>query len=192
MTPWPRRHLPSAVQRRCQITRVACCSAGGQLQEGADRYQVHVVTDIERPAGGRGRAELASGIPLNSATSQMICPDATTITHVTASSGEPLDLGRLQRVCSRAHHRAIMVRDGARCRAPGCGARHCDICRLRAWEHDGPTAIDNGAYICRRHHRAIHRGDIVVSGSANATLSFSRRDGTLIARPRLGPTRPGC
>ena len=58
----------------------------------------------------------------------------------------------------------MIVRDGT-CVFPWCGrnARHCDLDHVIPYNHDhpeqgGPTATDNLAPLCRRHHRLKTRG----------------------------------
>lgn len=47
-----------------------------------------------------------------------------------------------------------------RCMAPGCGmpATRCEIDHTLAWEHGGPTSIENLAPICKGHHTVKHHG----------------------------------
>ncbi|KQZ84541.1 HNH endonuclease [Microbacterium sp. Root166] len=47
-----------------------------------------------------------------------------------------------------------------RCMAPGCGipAARCEIDHTIAWEHGGPTALDNLAPLCKGHHTIKHHG----------------------------------
>ena len=58
----------------------------------------------------------------------------------------------------------VIIRDGT-CVFPWCGrnARHCDIDHVIPYNHDhpelgGPTATDNLAPLCRRHHRLKTHG----------------------------------
>ncbi|KQZ83263.1 HNH endonuclease [Microbacterium sp. Root166] len=47
-----------------------------------------------------------------------------------------------------------------RCMAPGCGipAARCEIDHTIAWEHGGPTALENLAPLCKGHHTIEHHG----------------------------------
>jgi hypothetical protein len=58
---------------------------------------------------------------------------------------------------SRSQRRAMAARDG-HCVFPSCTRppRHCDAHHLKPREHHGPTRTDNGALLCRFHHRLIH------------------------------------
>jgi hypothetical protein len=51
----------------------------------------------------------------------------------------------------------IAARDSG-CRWPGCTApvHWCDVHHVQYWEHGGPTDVDNGVLLCRRHHRKLH------------------------------------
>lgn len=72
--------------------------------------------------------------------------------------GNPLDLGREQRLFSTRQRVALAARDGG-CRWPGCQrpasyceSHHCD----HFVEHEGRTDIDRGILLCRWHHLLLH------------------------------------
>ena len=58
-----------------------------------------------------------------------------------------------------AIRRALNARD-ARCRFPGCTARHCDAHHITHWADGGGTSLDNLLLLCRRHHRLVHEGGL--------------------------------
>lgn len=74
------------------------------------------------------------------------------------ADGNPLELGREQRLFSRTQRVMLAIRDGG-CRWPGCTrpasyteAHHCDH-----WGADhGRTDIDRGILLCRHHHMLLH------------------------------------
>lgn len=72
--------------------------------------------------------------------------------------GNPLDVGREQRLFQPRQRLALAVRDGGcvwqGCRVPAsyCEAHHCD----HWWEHGGRTDIDRGVLLCRFHHMLLH------------------------------------
>src|SRR5439155_24426435 len=94
---------------------------------GADRYTVHVVANLEALAGAAGRAELLDGSPISIETLRRISCDSALVRHVLKGKSEPLHLGRRTSVWSAAQRRAIIVRDGGKCRLPGCELRSCDV-----------------------------------------------------------------
>lgn len=74
------------------------------------------------------------------------------------SCGNPLDVGREQRLFTAKQRVALAVRDGGcmfpECRVPAsyCEAHHCDH-----WHGDlGLTDIDRGILLCRHHHMLLH------------------------------------
>ena len=82
------------------------------------------------------------------------------------ATGQALDVGRAHRRFTPRQNRALAVRDGG-CMFPGCdrGVRWTEAHHLHHWEHHGPTNLDNGLLLCRRHHTLIH----TKAGRSNAT-----------------------
>lgn len=77
------------------------------------------------------------------------------------SCGNPLDVGREQRLFTVKQRVALAVRDGGcmfpECRVPAsyCEAHHCDH-----WHEDlGLTDIDRGILLCRHHHMLLHNNE---------------------------------
>ena len=84
------------------------------------------------------------------------------------TDGVPVSVGRSQRVVPRRTRRLVLDRDRG-CRVPGCGAtRGLDVHHLWHWADGGPTDLDNLVTLCSRHHDALHRGDIAITGDPNA------------------------
>lgn len=74
--------------------------------------------------------------------------------------GNPLDLGREQRLFSPKQKIALSIRDGG-CRWRGCDrpASYCEAHHIDHWyEHYGRTDIDRGILLCRFHHMQLHHG----------------------------------
>ena len=87
-----------------------------------------------------------------------------------------LDLGRHHRVPNRALRRAVMQRDGGRCRFPGCSTRHrLHVHHITHWEHGGRTDRLNLLLLCPQHHRAVHKGGWTLTGNATHA-HFARPD----------------
>jgi hypothetical protein len=175
-----------AWQRRAdsfmEMVRVALAHAQGGHAMGADRYQLHVVTDV---AGTHPR--LIDGTPIDRTTLERIACDCSIVGHV-VNGGEVLSLGRKTRDWNTPQRRAITVRDGGRCRFPGCERRLGDLHHLKWWTKDGPTDIDNGLYMCGRHHDLIHKRAFSAHGDANHEVKFLRPDGSLVGT--TSPPRP--
>jgi hypothetical protein len=172
---WPARRADAFMD----MVRVALAHVGQGQAAGADRYMVHVVTHADT-----GVTTLVDGSPVDAAVAARMACDCSTVAHVVGDEGEVLYVGRKTRDWNTPQRRAITVRDGGRCRFPGCQHRWVDIHHLRWWSAGGPTDIDNGLLICPRHHTMLHRG-FSASGNANSTVTFHRPSGTL-----LGTTGP--
>ncbi|MCR2784502.1 MULTISPECIES: HNH endonuclease signature motif containing protein [unclassified Microbacterium] len=71
--------------------------------------------------------------------------------------GNPLDLGREQRLFSAKQRIAMAVRDGG-CMAPGCPvpASYCEAHHCNQWQRGGRTDVDEGILLCRFHHMLLH------------------------------------
>jgi len=154
------------------MVRTALAHAQEGHAAGADRYMVHVVVDAD------GRCELVDGTPIWRRQFERIACDSSSVAHLFRSS-EPLAIGRRAREWSTAQRRSISVRDGGRCRFPGCTARICDIHHLLPWEAGGATDVDNGALHCSYHHGRLHKG-WRVSGRASGELTYFTPYGNVI------------
>ena len=102
------------------------------------------------------------------------------------SGGAVLDVGRARRTVSGRLRTALEVRDGGRCRFPGCPSIRCDAHHIKHWSRGGETKLDNLVLLCRFHHRAVHeRGfQVAVVGDGRGTgprVVFWRPDGKEVA-----------
>jgi hypothetical protein len=160
------------------MVRTAMAHAHDGHAAGADRYMVHAVVDIATEDGAP-RTELVDGSPLRPETIDRMCCDASFVGQLFHKGTEPLALGRRSRTWNTAQRRAIAVRDGGRCRFPGCTWRITDVHHLHSWDDGGPTDVANGALACDSHHTLLHKG-FRAEGNANQTLTFRRPDGSVL------------
>ena len=76
-----------------------------------------------------------------------------------------------------ALRRAVLLRDQQRCRVPGCRhASYLDLHHIQLRSEGGRHDAENILSVCSSHHRAVHRGELVVAGTASAAL-FHHADG---------------
>ena len=63
-----------------------------------------------------------------------------------------------------ARQKAFVIGRDRTCRAPGCRrpARTCDLDHIMNWAYSRETSIANLIPLCRRHHRAKHKGQFQV------------------------------
>ncbi len=131
---------------------------GGVPITGGVRPQLNVTIPIELlTPGAPGAGTTDHGGVLSGEAVQRLSCDADVRWILTRGSTEVLDVGRTSYRWTRAQRRALVVRDGG-CRGPGCDRppAWCDAHHIQWWSQDGPTSLDNGLLLCRRHHRLVH------------------------------------
>ena len=81
-----------------------------------------------------------------------------------------------------ALRRTILARDHHRCRVPGCrNSAFVDLHHLHLRSEGGPNHPENLITLCGAHHRAAHRGQLLVDGTATAPR-FRHADGSSYGR----------
>lgn len=90
-----------------------------------------------------------------------------------------LPIRRANQTIPPAVRREVLVRDHHRCQVPGCRhATFVDVHHLRAREDGGGHEPGNLLTLCSAHHRACHRGDLLIGRLASGELNFRHPDGT--------------
>ncbi len=78
-----------------------------------------------------------------------------------------------------AVRRAVLARDHHRCRVPGCThATFVDVHHIRPRAEGGGHEPHNLITLCSAHHRAIHRGELIIEREGDGALAFRHADGT--------------
>jgi hypothetical protein len=130
--------------------------------------------------------QLVYGDGLSAATVRRLACDAKVIPLVLGTNSEPLDVGRSERLVTRAMRRALNARDRG-CVICGAPPIMCDAHHVTHWIDGGPTSIDNLALVCRRHHTDIHHGHWKIT-ITNGTVDVTRPQWAVAARtPRRRP-----
>ncbi|WP_166140362.1 HNH endonuclease signature motif containing protein [Nocardioides ochotonae] len=96
---------------------------------------------------------------------------------VLGGKGEVLDLGRSQRLFTRAQRRAMALRDGE-CRAEGCHipAPWCEAHHAGdPWAAGGRTDLADGLLLCSHHHHRAHDPRFAADRLADGGVRFHRR-----------------
>ena len=127
------------------------------------RPHVSAVVNVEELAGvtpdlvNELRTERRRHGHLSRATLERLLCDCEISRILTTTDGEILDVGRAHRTVTNTQWRALVARDG-HCQAPGCDRPpdHCEAHHIHAWEHGGPTDMNNLQLLCWAHHRALH------------------------------------
>jgi hypothetical protein len=155
--------LRTPTQRRADALVDVCrlALACDELPDnGGERPQVVVTTDLDVLRSQVGAARLDDGSLLSATEARLAACDATILPAVLGGAGQVLDLGRERRLFTGAVRRAVVLRDRG-CAFPSCDRppRWCDVHHCQHWVDGGPTCLDNAVMLCRHHHRVIHRGE---------------------------------
>lgn len=129
---------------------------------GTRQAAVRVVVTADALAtaetGGAGVAHTEDGLhPLPAWLAVKQVCESGTRTLVIDEDGEPLRLGREQRLYSPAQRIALAVRDGG-CRWTRCDrpASMCEAHHIDPYSAGGSTDVDRGILLCRFHHMQLH------------------------------------
>ncbi|WP_344111036.1 HNH endonuclease signature motif containing protein [Nocardioides humi] len=151
----------------------------GLPEHGGDATTVMVTISLEQL-----RAELATaGIltpggdeSVSAAQARRVACQASIIPVVLGGDAEILDVGRAQRLFTRAQRRALRLRD-RRCRAEGCTvpATWTEAHHLRPWSEGGPTDLANAINLCAHHHHRIHDRSYEHRLLSSGDVRFHRR-----------------
>ncbi|MEV6268755.1 DUF222 domain-containing protein [Kribbella sp. NPDC051936] len=137
----------------------AAAGTGGRVAGYGAKATITVTIDLEdlkaATADAIGRTVYSGG--LSAATIRRLACDANIIPLVLGSNSEPLDVGRRERLITKAMRRALDARDRG-CVVCGAPPVMCDAHHLISWIDGGDTKVSNLALLCRRHHVDLHRG----------------------------------
>jgi hypothetical protein len=85
---------------------------------------------------------------------------------------EVLDVGRSERLATPRQAKAISLRQGGICAAPGCWHPIAHNHHLTWWSQGGRTDLDNLIGLCRKCHTLVHSGRLKLArGSPHQTLA---------------------
>lgn len=96
--------------------------------------------------------------------------------------------GRLRRLASPAQVKALLLRDGRHCQAPGCGRTgFLQAHHVVFWSRGGPTDLDNLILLCSGCHTLVHLGRLEVRALGRQRFEFRLpgRESPLPAAPPI-------
>jgi hypothetical protein len=99
--------------------------------------------------------------------------------HVGARASRSAVSARATQSIPPATRRLVLRRDGGRCVVPGC--RHgvfLDVHHLAPRAEGGGHDANELIVLCAAHHRALHRGQLIVEGRVATGLVFRHADGS--------------
>lgn len=185
---------------RAQLSAVALvglvCGARSESTVPA-RVVVHVDFDAIDGVDGAPRfGEYSDSRPVPVETTRRHACDAEILPVVLSGDGLPLDVGRAQRLATKAQRLALrsMYRT---CAIDGCSTNfdRCEIHHSLEWTaHRGPTDLEHLMPLCSYHHHRAHEGRWRLCLDADTRqLDVFLPDGTLYASSVpdiLGEPRP--
>jgi hypothetical protein len=135
----------------------AAADSSELLGSGGASITVHVTQTALSSRTGHGYVEGQADAISIETVERLACSGG--MTEVTfGADGQPLDLGREQRLYTRRQRRALAARDGG-CMAPGCDRppSWTEAHHIKHWARDGGrTDIADGILLCRHHHLLFH------------------------------------
>ena len=147
-----------AVDALVELVRIGS-TAGSDEVLGAHRpaIRVHVtLRDLDRRTGA-GELE-GQTAPVSIASVERLGCATGVVPILFDDGGQPLDVGRDQRLFTARQRIALAARDGG-CRFPGCDRppSWCEAHHIEHWYRDeGRTDVADGVLLCRHHHLLVH------------------------------------
>lgn len=147
----------------------------GPSDEGRASYQV-ALTVCGRCQRARQQAQ-GELIEVGSEVLEMASCDAQHLGHVDAHVG--VGPARAAQDIAPAVRRLVLRRDRGCCRVPSC--RHAtwvDVHHIAPREEGGGNEPESLVTLCGAHHRALHRGTLILERGTAGALLFRHADGT--------------
>ena len=189
-----RREAGSSLDDDASLLLLARQILGGPTDEGRAPYQIALLV-CEACGRGRqqGRGEL---IDVGSDIVEMAQCDAQHIGRIDSlvQDGEGEDQrhvdahvggvpGKARQDVPPAVRRHALRRDGGRCVVPGCRQSiFLDLHHVVLRSEGGDDIPDNLITVCGAHHRALHRGQLMIEGRVSSGLVFRHADGAAYDR----------
>lgn len=162
-----RRDTDEPLDDDAALLLMARAVLGGPADAGRSSYQI-AMTECERCRAGtqHGRGE---AVDVEPAIVEMAECDAQ---HVA-------DGKRASQTIPPATRRAVVRRDGGCCAVPGCrNAVYVDLHHVDPRAEGGGHDPEHLLLVCSAHHRAVHRGRLIVAGRASTGFTFQHADGS--------------
>ncbi len=178
---------------------LAGADADSSMMLGSGAPSVRVLVTARDLALGAGSGSLEAsvgrpdGVVVALPTVQRLLCGGTQTPILIGSTGQPLDVGRAQRLFTTRQRLALAARDGG-CRWPGCERppSWCEAHHIEHWQRDGGrTDVDVGILLCRHHHLLLHDQEwsIVLAGTGPDYELIPPESVDPMRRPRPMPSR---
>ena len=164
------------------VTHHARCQ--GAPSRGGEPVRLVVTVGLEQLVSGLGAATLVgSGETISAGQARRLACDAGILPMVLGGAGQPLDVGREQRLFTNAQRAALAQRDGG-CAFPACDRppSDCEAHHVRPWWDGGESNLANGILLCPHHHHLIEPNP-ATPPDRNWTITFDARGKPLFTAP---------
>ena len=150
------RTLP---QRRADaVERIFRHAVTCNSREGLPVATMVVRVSLDDLRSGLGVASI-DGVadPISAGAARILAADANLVPAVLGGRSEILDMGRAQRLFSRAQRLALIERDDG-CAWGGCSSppAYAEAHHLEWWSRGGTSDLSNGIMLCSFHHHRVH------------------------------------
>jgi hypothetical protein len=179
-------HSTAEERRAAALLEMARRATAADDHKPSARPLLIIKADLEALEAKAGRAAITDdGTVITGEALRRLACDARISRVITDGPSEILDVGRESRTATAAQRRALLVRDGG-CVFPGCDRPPgwCEAHHIRWWDDGGTTDLDNLCLLCSYHHHQIHKGNFNATRNPDGTITFTRRDGTIVG-PRI-------
>ncbi len=140
------------------LLRVGAGTDSSQLlSSGAPSVRVVVTARDLREGSGAGEIEGQTEVVSLPTVQRLLCAGSQTPI-LLSPTGQPLDVGRSQRLFTSRQRIALAARDGG-CRWSGCERppSWCEAHHIEPWlTEGGRTDVADGILLCRHHHLLVH------------------------------------
>jgi hypothetical protein len=121
--------------------------------------------------------------PHAAAPSDSTAPGTTPPQRATGADVRP---SRARQSVPPALRRAVLARDRHRCTVPGCThATFVDVHHVQPRSEGGRNEASNLSTLCSAHHRATHRGELLIDLERDGSLRFRHADGAAYGDPLM-------
>jgi hypothetical protein len=177
-----RRDAGESLDDDAALLLLARCALGGPGDGGRAGYQIALTLCESCKQGwqqGRGEQVLVGPEVVEMAMCDAQHVGRAGFTHVGAKvSEEKPQPTRAHQEIPPAVRRTVLRRDGGRCVVPGCRhATFVDIHHIELRSEGGGHDEDGLVVLCSAHHRALHRGCLIIEGRVSTGLEFRHADG---------------
>ena len=159
------------------------------------RHQIVIVASADVVAGKdpQGRCEIPGVGPIPQSELERLACDAELFGVLFSGDGDPLWHGRGERTVTDAQRRALLARDGV-CVLCADEPARCESHHIVPWAKpgEGPTDIDNLAFLCGTCHRRVHDHKRVLTRSPEGAWDTAPDPRHARRRKHPGPHNTGA